>query len=230
MQPNKTKIALLIGASYLGAFSASNALADTFQMKVNTITDVTIEPKAGGTTLSFGEQIKTSTGACAMEGRYPENADVGVEHSTLPSGPDLAKQGVITGPSCVGSGSSTGDVGMYVVKGSPGLTVNFRVSEVTQVNPIDAAKTFTFKPNSGCYTVFDGTQGSDADSCTPYTMGNTITSVKLPVSDAAESENPGGAVIPGEIYFTIGGTLEIGPNGLDQNQSYDAKFLVDVTY
>jgi hypothetical protein len=229
MQPNKTKIALLIGASYLGAFSASNAWADAFTLNVNTISDVEIAAY-NAKALAFGEQIKTSPGVCAMEGRYPANADVNIIHSSAPTTLELNSQSIITGAACVGSGVSTGDVGIYRVTGSPGLTVNFTISELTQVNATDPTKTFTFKPNSGCYTAFNGTPTADQDLCTAYSMGIPITSVKLPVSDLGETLGNTGIVTAGEIYFTVGGELEIGPNGLDQNQAYDAKFLVDVTY
>ncbi|MFT5852088.1 MAG: hypothetical protein ACI87J_002064 [Colwellia sp.] len=225
MQPNKRKLALVIGTILLGASSASNA--QEFTVAVSTITDVTIATKTGHD-LDFGESIVIAPNTiCTMTGNLPLFSDVNIVHSTPLGG----TQGLLNGTGCVGDGTTVAKPGIYEVQGEPGLTLSLTISETSQfeadgVTPAN----YTFKPNSGCFTAYNGTATADQDTCSGYTMGAADTAIKLPVSDLAETEGNTGIVTPGMILFTVGGEVGIGPAGLVANQTYATKFQVDVTY
>ncbi|MGS2720620.1 hypothetical protein [Paraglaciecola aestuariivivens] len=208
MQPNKTKLALQIGAVVLGALCASNSYADTFSVTVNTLSDVTIDTVQP---LDFGENITTdANGTCAMSATSPAGATVLADDNITVSG-----FGVITGSSCIGSGTTVATPGIYSIEGVGGLDVSLTLSSLTQSGD------FTFTP-TGCGVVHDNA-GTDGDVCTTYTAGTPLT-----MTLANGTDN--GASVANFAHFTVGGTLDVGATALDSDTSYTVTFNVDVVY
>jgi hypothetical protein len=209
MQPNKTKLALQIGAVVLGALCASNSYADPFTVTVNTLTDVTIDTEQR---LDFGENITTDAlGSCAMDADAPAATDVFTDANI-----SATTFGVITGGNCIGSGTTVATPGVYSVSGVGGVDVTLTVSE----EPVQTGD-FTFTPG-GCGVVHDNAAG-DTDVCTIYTAGNTLTMT------LANGDDDGNA-IENFGHFTVGGTLTVGSTALASDSLETVTFNVDVVY
>ncbi|MDX2367788.1 MAG: hypothetical protein QNK36_05210 [Colwellia sp.] len=222
MQPNKTKIALVIGALLFGASGASNA--DPFTANVTTIDDVTILTVPGND-LSFGTNVFTTAGTCTMSASAPGSAlmqyDDGVGVVAQTTWGDLSSAGTA---SCV-VGASLGTPGVYEVKGVGAGAVSVLLTEVAQVGG-----DFTFDPSGGCYTDFDAVAGPTADTCTTLNAG-TVVPTFLAAATAVEDEGTGThASVEGTLRFTVGGTITVGATGLTAETPYNLAFQVDVTY
>lgn len=210
MQPNKTKLALQIGTVILGAACASSVLADSFNVTVNTLDDVTL---AQVTPMAFGTSILTAaSGTCAMDASVPGNV--------LMNGDGVVAQagyGGLAGAGCV-TGAADGTPGLYTITGEPTLAVNVTVTSEAQVG------NFTFSPTGGCAVNYDNATATAAtdDPCTPLVVATPLV-VNLPgATDTLATA--------GEGYFTVGGTIVVGVGGLPSDTANVATFLVDVVY
>jgi hypothetical protein len=222
MQPNKTKLALKIGAVVLGALCASGASADPFTASVTTIDDVTITEK---TALDFGATVLTTAGNCIMNSALPGTTLM--EHTTtnLTATPD-AGYGATTGTSCVNvlGSDTTVTPGVWRISGTAGGTVSLLVSTIAQ-----ASADYTFEPDGGCYILFDAGAGVDGDTCTTLSPGVPITTARLASVTGTESDVTGTPATAGDLLFTVGGTLVV-VNPLATETNYPLTFQVDVTY
>lgn len=219
MQPNKTKIALLVGAVCLGASGAANAATANFDITVNTIPDVTLSEVQA---LDYGTTMfVTAGGTCQMNATTPGNQSSGMQYQTS-AAVNAANYGDLSGTGCV-NGSGTGTPGIYKITGISGGTVRITISGITGTD-------FTFAPNSGCIVLYDGTTA--VDSCTSFVPG-TQTSRRLsagPASEDTATTPAGEASVAGELVFTVGGTVTIGGVDLTANQAYTENFPVTVIY
>ncbi|WP_416308183.1 hypothetical protein [Neptunicella sp. SCSIO 80796] len=208
MQPNKTKLALQVGALLLGASCGFSTSADTFNITVNTISDVEIDTV---TALDFGEYIITDANtSCAMDASTPEDAVVFAD-----GGLTATDYGLLNGDGCVGDGVSVGTPGVYSITGVAGLDIKITLNSEAQ-----AGGDFTYTPD-GCVVDHDGASGGDL--CTALAAGNQVTAT---IADGVDD----GDAISGETHFTVGGVIDIGATGLTSDTDYDATFLVNVVY
>jgi hypothetical protein len=225
MQPNKTKLALKIGAVVLGALCASGASADPFTASVTTIDDVSITPK---TALDFGTIVFTTAGNCIMNSAAPGKT---LMEYTNPSDTALpaAGYGATTGSSCVSVAGSDTTVtpGVWRISGTAGGAVSILITTLAQ-----ASADYTYVPDGGCYIDFDGTTTTTLDVCSPLVPGTVVAGALLADITANETDgsiSDGTAATAGDLLFTIGGTLNI-VNPLVAETNYPLTFQVDVTY
>ncbi|MCP4321442.1 MAG: hypothetical protein GY951_18530 [Psychromonas sp.] len=221
MQPNKNKIALVLGSLFLGVSGNTIAASETFTVTVQTIPDVVLTEI---TKLSYGSTMFVTQGqSCLMNASTP--GDLIADQMQYDDVGAVAKAfyGDLTGTGCV-NGTGTGTPGVYRIKGIASNTVNITISGINGTD-------FDFSPNSGCIVTYDNTAG--ADSCDAFVPG--ISTPKLLAH--ATTEDVGTAAsdpsVPGEIIFTVGGTVTIGGTAavdLTPNQAYTATFPVNVIY
>lgn len=213
MQPNKTKLALQIGAVILGAACASNVYADTFNLTVNTISDVSIDQV---TPMSFGTSILTDgLVTCTLRGELPAPATV-FSDGTWAAGAGTDAPGALNGAGCISG--NTGVPGVYTITGEPTLSVNITLNSEAQTD------NFTFTPDSGCAVSYnnDASTAVGDDLCVALTPGSAQ-AVNLP--GAVD-----GLATAGIGYFTVGGTIGTLAGGLTSDTPYTATFLVNVIY
>jgi len=208
MQPKKTKLALACGALCLGVSGAS--IADTFNLTVNTIGDVTILQEVQ---MDFGENITTdASGSCAMNIATPPAATLLTDTVLVFTGTNY---GDLTGANCVGV---LGTPGVYSITGEAGLDVT-----ITLTDEVQAGGDYTFTP-AGSAVIYDG-----------GALGDTIGSlaVNTPTASVTLADVTGGdlgGVIDGETRFAVGGTIAVGATGLTSDTDYIATFNVNVIY
>jgi hypothetical protein len=236
MQPNKTKLALKIGAVILGAAIASSVSADPFTATITTIDDVTITEVNA---LTFGSNVFTAASTSCTMLTSGGAAGVNEPGATLMQYDTTADQlqgseyGALTGDGCVNApGSDTAVTpGVWAITGATGGTVNILVSQVAQVGG-----DFTFAPSGGCYVEYDGNTVNDQDRCVTLLPGTVYTT---PLSLGAGDDDVGGGgagafegtiASAGVLRFTLGGVISIGATGLTAETDYDLAFQVDVTY
>lgn len=222
MQPNKKKIALVLGALFLGMSGNTIAATGSFDITVTAIPDVTLSTV---TPLTYGASMfVTLGGTCLMDASTPGDAAVDLmqyDDATLAK----ANYGDLSGAGCV-NGTATGTPGVYKIAGIAGNTVNVTISGVNGAD-------FDFAPNSGCIVTYEN--GVVADTCDPFVPGASAPKL-LPLANAGESPVTGGGVgvtVLGELVFTVGGTITVGgTNGVDlaPGASFTENFPVDVIY
>lgn len=233
MQPNKTKLALKIGAVVLGALCASNSYADTFTAQVTTVDDVVITERQA---LAFGSNIFTTAGtSCELQVGAGGTADA--PGSVLMNYQDIligtpgaqgADYGELAGDGCVvGAGAADGVTpGIWDVTGLSGGAVSILITEIAQT---DAA--ITYEP-SGCVVVYSGDNATGADDCVALTSGGVVTG-SFADDTATEDEGGGtgdtGASVESQFSFAIGGEISI-VSGLVAENPYDVQFQIDITY
>jgi hypothetical protein len=211
MQPNKTKISLIIGAMYLGVSGASYAASEPFVITATTIADVLINED---TPLDFGANIFVTTGTCTMDASDPGEVllQVGGAADTA-----AVAFGDLSGDSCIAG--NTGTPGVYTVSGASGTEVNITLGGITTAD-------FTYTPDSSAYSNYTGVD--DADAIGALSAVSTTTDFL-----AADDEDAGEIVsnaVGGELVFTLGGTLTI-LQELTPETTYNAEtFTVSVTY
>lgn len=214
MQPNKTKIALVIGALLLGTSGASNAATGTFNITVNTIADVVLTEE---TPLDYGTNIFTTAGTCVMSAVTPGHNDMQIDSAGTAA---ATAYGDLSGGGCV-NGAALGTPGLYKISGTGGATVNITLNGIT-------ATDFTFTPDSNAFASYGatGAAGTVADD----TLGalSTVAPTAVRTPDATEAAQP--EVTVGEVLFTLGGTLTV-LNPLTALTTYNAEtFVVSVVY
>lgn len=213
MQPNTKKIALVIGALFLGASAASNAATTSMNLTVNTISDVSINEVTG---LDFGTFITTTAlGVCTMDADLPSPATVfsdGIPGTTMTG----VGYGVLTGANCVGTGVTVATPGVYSISGAPGLSVNVAYKSEVQVGD------YTFIPQ-GC-AVNNDKLATTTDSCDPV-LGDGA-AVLVDIADVLD----GAPAVAGFTHFTVGGALTVGATPLASDLDQNVTFLVDVIY
>tara|TARA_R110001583_G_scaffold9788_2_gene45938 strand:- start:55195 stop:55818 length:624 start_codon:yes stop_codon:yes gene_type:complete len=206
MQPNKTKIALVIGALLLGASGASNAATGNFDVSITTIADIgfiEISP------ISLGSAVfLTAGGSCTVKGSDPTAGDVFGDTGLSASGTN----GTLTGD-CKGTGAA----GVYEVESAgPSDAITVLMGDMVE------AGGFSFNPSSNCIPLYDGTLGTD-DSCQSLT-------VDFAHLTAITGDGADGGSIANKLRFTIGGTMTIGAADLTPNTPYAGSFAINVIY
>jgi hypothetical protein len=190
--------------------SASLVHAETFNLTVNTIQDVTISES---TPLDFGENILTDASTtCSMDADVPAEGTLFFDAG----GQAAANYGLITGTGCVGSGVTVATPGVYEIAGEAGLTVTLTLATEAQ-----GGGDYTFSPTGGCLVDYD--DGAAGDACNAITVGTPIAAQLATTNDAATS-------VAGSTFFSVGGTLNVGATGLTSDTDYTATFLVNVVY
>jgi len=214
MQPNKTKIALVIGALFLGASGASNAVQGSFDITIATIADLNVTEVQA---LSFGSSVfTTGSSVCNLEGNDPLFGDVLAEDGTVITGATtyLAQDTALSGSGCAGGGR----VGIYeVVTAGVGDTISVTVNSVSNAD-------FTFSPNSNCLPNY--LPGTGANACLIMAPG-------VPNTSAVTGDLSGGAgegAVDNTLRFTVGGTLTTAVGGLTAATPYSDVFVIDVIY
>lgn len=212
MQPNKTKIALIIGAMYLGVSGASMAATGSFDITVTTIADVVLEERA---ILNFGTNIFTTAGTCLMTGSGNSETLMQVDTSTaaVATTTVATTYGALSGGGCV-TGNNLGTPGLYRITGATGTTVNITMSNATGTG-------WSFSPTSA----FAGNYGATTGDDTVTAMTATTTNVRA-LAAAADGTD---AVVDGQLVFAVGGLLTVSST-LTASQAYNAPFVVSVVY
>ena len=216
MQPNKTKIALIIGAMYLGVSGASMAATGSFNITATTIADVVLTQT---TPLNFGTNIFSSAGTCTMNAANPAQSVLQIDTSAAQA--TATAYGDLTGGGCI-NGAALGTPGVYKITGtSPGSTVNITLNGITTTD-------YTFTPNSGAISSYGatGAVGTAGDDTTGSLTTASVNTFRFPdATEAAEAE-----VTANEIVFTLGGTITV-LNPLTANTLYNTDtFVVNVVY
>lgn len=219
MQPNKKKLALVLGVLFLGMSGNTIAETGTFKVKVKTIPDVAIEQV---TSLSYGANMFVDNAkSCLMNAATPGSLAADKMQYRGAVAVVKANYGDLTGTGCV-NGPALGTPGVYKIKGIAGNTVNITIAGI-------ATDDFSFAPNSGCVATFEG--GTALDTCDAFVPGATFTK-KLPLGGASEDAASGGSAgvsVAGELVFTVGGTIST-LKALTEATAYTAKFPVTVIY
>ena len=214
MQPNKTKIALVLGAMFLGATGASNAVTGSFDITIATIADLNVTEIQA---LSFGSSVfTTGSAACNIAANDPTELDVfaeagstAINGATTYLGADLA----LTGTGCAG----TGRVGIYeVVTAGNADAISVTVNSVTNAD-------FTFTPNSNCLPEYITTATTD-DACRIMAPG--VPNTLAVTGDTANDMGTTNAT----LRFTVGGNLTTAASGLTAATPYSDVFSIDVIY
>jgi hypothetical protein len=213
MQPNKTKISLIIGAMYLGVSGASYAASEPFIITATTIADVLITED---TPLDFGANVFVTTGTCSMDASDPGEAllQVGSAADTVAVG-----YGDLSGDACIVG--NTGTPGVYTVSGASGTEVNITLGGITTAD-------FTFTPDSSAYSDYTGVDDATADAI--GALSDVTTTTDFLAADDEDDLAIVSNAVGGELVFTLGGTLTI-LQELTPETTYNAEtFTVSVTY
>lgn len=214
MQPNKTKIALIIGAMYLGVSGASMAATGTFDITVTTIADVTLEERA---ILNFGTNIFTTAGTCLMTGSGNSEALMQVDTASAATATSTVATtyGALSGGGCV-TGSNLGTPGLYRISGATGTAVNITMSNATGTG-------WSFSPTSAFAANYNAGTATGDDTVTAMTA--TTTNVRSLAATADGTD----AVTDGQLVFAVGGLLTVSST-LTASLAYNAPFVVSVVY
>ena len=226
MQPNKTKIALVLGVLFLGASGASNAVSTSFPITAKTIPDVTIVQV---TPLSYGSNMFVTTGnSCLMQATVPGDVSGVMQYDDTAGVVAAAAYGDIAGTGCV-DGTGTGTPGVYKISGLAATQVSITISGFSGTS-------FDFAPNSGCIVTYDNGTGAanSGDTCVAFVPGVLATknTAGPTVTEESTAVAPG-VTVAGDIIFTVGGTVTIGGTAavdLTPAFAYSEDFTVDVVY
>ena len=217
MTVNKTNLtkSLIFCAVSLGTASSANATTGTFDVGFRTITDVTIvETQA----LNFGTTVlNTQGGNCTMTA----SAATVSETDSAIDGPGTTDDsaGQVSGTGCLTTleGVLGNQVGIYTLGGISGSDINVTVNEVIVTD-------FTFTPDTGCYSVYDGAAASALDTCDAFFPGSTFTT---PLADGTDAGDAG--VTDAELRVVVGGSIDI-TTTLSSNTNYTDQFTIDAIY
>lgn len=223
MQPNKTKIALVLGALLMGASGASNAAVQgSFPVKVATLADVILTQV---TALDFGANVYSAAGGtCKLDGSNPVQADSQVD--VIAAGGTGVGYNQLSGTGCITDAQTDGvpllgqSAGVYNVAGIGGLDVTVTVSDSA------ISTDFTFSPDSACVTDYNGAAATSAgDLCLALSAG---TGKLVTLADATDALNAGAP--DGSTRIVVGGTITVGAGDLTPSTAYADTFNVNVIY
>jgi len=238
MQPNKTKLALQLGAVVLGALCASNAYADIFTASITTVNDVNISPRASYP-LEFGPNIFIDAGqSCRLlvsdqgNGNEPGAALMNYSVTTANSADPDTSFGSLDGSGGGCASTSTpaaggSSAGIWDITGTPGTQVSLLITDIVQT-----PNNFTFVP-SGCYVNYSGDNTADSDSCLALAANSVETTVFADIPATEDDGTPGagaGNSVAGQFSIALGGLLTVGGADLDPATAYNLSFQIDVTY
>jgi hypothetical protein len=210
MQPNKTKIALVIAAMYLGVNNASYAATKSFVITAETLADVELLET---TELDFGTNIFTTAGICNMDADAPSSDLLLMNAANSIAESDY---GALTGGGCI---NGTAIPGVYKISGAVGADVNITLSGITETE-------YTFEPD-GAVADFSKSTADDTIGALAFSGVNTFST-----AGADDDTNPGLAATlatPGDLIFTLGGTLTV-LTTLTASTEYTNTFSVNVVY
>lgn len=214
MQPNKTKLALIMGTLLVGASSASYSATGPQPITVQTLPDVQIFMVQD---LDFGSSMFIDASqSCVMSATTPDPVALRFNNGAATN----TAYGDLAGTGCV-DGSNSGLPGIYRVEGLEGQSVSIKISSVTEANGA-----FSFNPNQGCIVTYDGADTGGGDQCQGF-VPNAFSSSK-PLAVTADGSANG--VVAGQLMFTVGGTITIGGTDLSPGTPYNARFPVEVVY
>jgi hypothetical protein len=205
MQPNKTKIGLIIGAMYLGVSGASNAATGSFDVSITTIQDigfVEISP------ISLGSAVfLTAGGTCSVVGNDPAALDVLADANIAGT-----TNGNLSG-NCVGD---DGAAGVYEVESAgPGDSMTVLMGDM------DEAGGFSFNPNSNCIPLYGAAVSDDTCEFLTVDFGH-LSAITGDGSDKGTTAS--------KLRFTIGGTMTVGASDLTPNTLYGGSCAINVIY
>ncbi|MBU2923208.1 hypothetical protein Q4506_07425 [Colwellia sp. 4_MG-2023] len=191
-----------------------NAQSVDFPVSFRTISDVEIQQVQA---LSFGATMFSANGGtCSMDasGTTINDADAAILRGTPVSG-SLA--GAVTGTGCIdtAAGISGNQIGIYRVIGISGSDVQITVNEVT-------GSDFTYTPDSGCISNYDG--ATAGDTCQSFFVSSPTTTALADATDGADAN-----VTEGELRIVIGGKITINTD-LTADTNYSQDFTIDAIY
>lgn len=212
MQPNKTKLALTMGALLFAASNYSYAAQGTFPITATTLTDVTL---ANIQDLDFGTNVYTTLGGtCELNADDPDEADSYENAGTASAGVNYEN---LSGTGCIAASTDVGQTaGIYEISGVAGLDVT------VTVDGSSLSAFFTFVPDSACAVNYDGATSGTGDTCDALTpsVGKVIT-----LHGGADD----GVQVNGKARIVVGGTITI-DDALTPNLAYTDTFTVNVVY
>jgi hypothetical protein len=216
MQPKNTKIALIIGALFLGASGASNADTQSFDVSVTTVADVSVTEVE---TVDFGANIYPAGGTtCSMiASTLTAITDAKLQIVRGAAVASMTNYGDLSGAGCInGVGTTLGtQPGEYVLSGTTGTDITILVTSVD-------AGDFTFTP-AGFVSSYDGSTTA-GDLAVAISAGSAVT------QSLAASADVAGTVVDGELVMVLGGTLAI-VNTLTSDFAYTTTtFPLNVIY
>jgi hypothetical protein len=210
MQPNKSKIAMIIGVMYLGVSGASFAASESFTITATTIDDLTLSEDVA---LDFGSNIFTTAGTCTMDADTPGDALLQTNGTATAA---QANFGDLSGDGCV-NGLALGTPGVYTATASVGTDISITLNNVTAVSG-----DYTFEP-VGVAGNYDNTATADSDTAVAI---DTSAAVTVTTPSALDDD---ALVVQNELVFVLGGTLSV-LNPLTADQIVADVFTVSVVY
>ena len=237
MQPTNTKIALIIGALFLGASGASNA--ELLTVAASAVPDVDVSPVTGFTQVSFGTGVigNKDGQTCTMQGiSEVDDADMlwnaSGDQAANPNSGNVngASLGSLGGTGACSS-SDFGEVMILEIDGADSSTVSVTVADVTGTG-------WVYTPTAqSCVIDFDRVL-NDADVCEPLD-NNTVTGVGMSAAQtdgtaaagAMEVINgaQGYADIVGKTRMILAGSITLTAD-IGQNFVVAENITVQVTY
>ena len=232
MQPKlNMKKTLLASTLIIGLGNAFTASSDTFKAKASAISDVTVAPVSGFTSLSFGEGIKgekigqTCTLAAAT---VVQDSQLLVDRNQ-DGNDDGTGTWAVSGGAC---DASTTNVSAYMLEidGADTATVSVTIQDVIKTG-------YTWSPGAEtCVVKFTGTTAND--SCDTFASSNTVTGVRMSLAHTGDAEYNNTAntsadeypLIVGKTRMVIGGEIEITGSGITNGTDVTADVVVQVTY
>jgi hypothetical protein len=211
--------ALVASVISLNAFAADST---DYSVGFSTVPNITIVPKQA---LDFGTGLSLASGVnCTLEltdqgtaASYP--GDSAMNMAGTEADTEGANVGDLSGTGCA-TLAKGGTYGLYEISGVNGGTVKLTVK------PNTTGTDFTFVP-TGCVAIYDGS--GDGDSCTAFTSGTPLNTVRIADAGDTVGNTGGGFPAPGKTLVAVGGTIlttSTHTAGQDLTESFD----IVVTY
>jgi hypothetical protein len=214
MQPNKSKIALVIGAMYLGVSGASFAASEPFFITATTLDDVAINVT---TDPSFGANIFTTVGNCTLDVDMPSETLLKMNLAADGAG---STYGEVSGTSCING--AEGVPGVVTISGSGATSVTITLDTITEAD-------YTFTPTAS-YATYDNSASDDDDTISSLTSGSTLVQLAgQNDSDGATGSGHNSGVTVGDLVLVLGGVLNI-TSTLTPATPYTSTFNLNVVY
>jgi hypothetical protein len=210
MQPNKTKLALIMGTLLYSASHSTYATIADFPVTVTMRDDVTLTELQS---VDFGQNIFTAAaGNCLLDASAPDPGDV---FANVVVGGTYEQ---LSGTAC--ADGTVAQAGLYKIVSEEAVAIT-----VTITKPLfTAGDDFDFTP-AGCLPSFSG-DNTSLDTCKVLVEGVGIDTAGPATADVGGSNT----VVATETIMSIGGTINV-MNVLTAGQIYNAKqFHVNVVY